>query len=132
MDEGILIDMIYRQRDAARAEAADLRRQLAECRADAPKHLRAENQRLRSAAQLFEEQLSAAEDERDALRRQLAAAQAQTAEYRRRVNSVPNHEIASLYDAYAYAVAGWEPGKAESFPAVLRYIMEEFPPEDEE
>lgn len=56
-------------------EAAALRRLLAECQADAPKHLRAENQRLRNAAQLFEEQLSSTEGERDALRRQLAECQ---------------------------------------------------------
>jgi hypothetical protein len=58
-------------------ENQDLRRQLAECQANAPKYLRAQNMQMRRAVQLFEQQLSAAEDERDALRRQLAEAQAE-------------------------------------------------------
>jgi chromosome segregation ATPase len=55
-------------------ENTALRRQLAECQANAPKYLRAQNMQLRRAAQAFEAQLSATEDERDTLRRQLAHA----------------------------------------------------------
>jgi hypothetical protein len=77
-----------------RGENAELRTGLAECQADAPKYLRAENKRLRNAAQAFEEQLSRTEDEAADLRRQLD---------RERLAAI-QHDIWSHWTRYQFSV----------------------------
>ena len=55
---------------------------------------------------------------------EVEALQQENARLRRLLAEVPDEEIARLYDAYAYAVAGWPEDKVEHFPAVLRHIMD--------
>ena len=120
------VEQLTVERDAARAELADLRRQLAhmtQWRDSAivdGNEARAEASKLRR--QLDEAQAGRLAEVKRSVHASMALARAEeeTATLRRQLAAVPRDDIAQLYDAYAYAVAGAD--NAEHFPAVGRWL----------